>query len=388
MSRREQIAITVLVVIVFSVPLVLLALGVRPELDENREAVAAPSFTAKATLDDDTWSQLGDFLTDRLPMRDRAIDLNAELRGRINVAEAAADGVPRGADGWLYHDATLLDQCEGPPPTAFLEAGDELSAVAERVDAAFLFVAIPDKVVVYPEHQVAPGLTGPLGLADTTELPGCEAAWVDALGAAAPLRDWLWDLRPDLLDRRDDEALYYRQDTHWSDAGAAPYVEGLLDRIAPGLFERSDLRPTGQEVSRSDLARLKGQSFDDPLPQLEVVRPGVTVVESVLPDDDKAAAQVARSRATTTGAPLVKGTTVILGDSFTRVSIRLLAPYFEELVFLQLPYLEAHTIGDALDGEAADRIVVAEVQRNLAKGWYVGFTKAANHHLVHEQGGS
>lgn len=386
MKRREQIAITVLVIVVFSAPLVLLALGVRPVLDENREAVAAPTFTAKATLDDATWSQLGDFLTDRLPLRDRAIDLNAQLRGQIDVAEAAADGVPRGADGWLYHDATLFDRCEGPPPAAFFEAGDEVSARADRADAAFLFIVIPDKVVVYPEHQVAPGLTGPLGLTDPTELPGCEATWVDALGSAAPSREWMWDMRPDLLDRRDDAALYYRQDTHWADAGAATYVQGMLDRIAPGVFDPSDLRPTGQEVSRSDLARLKGQSFDDPLPQLEVVRPGVTVVESVLPDDDKAAAQVARSRAITTDAPIVKGTTVILGDSFTRVSVRLLAPYFEELVFLQLPYLESHTIGDALEGRTADRIIVAEVQRNLAKGWDVAFTKAASHHLVHEQG--
>lgn len=195
-------------------------------------------------------------------------------------------------------------------------------------------------------------------------------------------------MRPDLLDLRGSDPLYYRQDTHWTDAGAAVFVQGVINRVAPGTFVPADVRSAGRDVKRDDLARLKGGAADEPRPQLEVVRPGVTIVESVLPDDEKAAAKVARSRATSTDAPLIEGTTVILGDSFTRISVRLFAPYFEELVFLQRSYLETHTIGDALDGRTADRIIVAEVQRNVAKGWYETFTDATTHHLVHEQGAS
>ena len=388
MSRREQIIITLLAVVVFTAPIVLLALGVRPSFDENRERTAAPTFTARSAVKGETWSQLGDYITDRFPLRDRAIDLNADLRSQLNVAEAVEEDVPRGADGWLYHDATLYEDCLGPPPATFFASGDEIPPRADRADTPFLFVVIPDKVVVYPDHQVAPGLTGPLGLADATEMPGCATTWVDALGASASTRDWLWDLRPDLIDQRDEHPLYYQQDTHWTDAGASLFVQGLIDRIAPGAFDPADVRANGREVSRSDLAHLKGRTFEEPQPQLEVVRPGVTIVESVQPSDEKAATKIAWSSAVTTDAPLVEGTTVVLGDSFTGISFRLLSPYFEKLVFLQIPYLKTHTIGEALDGETADRIIVVEVQRNVAKGWYEAFTEATNHHLVHEQTGS
>lgn len=392
MSRREQIVITVLVVAVFSAPLVLLAFGVRSGFNENRERTAAPTFTARSATNDATWAQLGDYLTDRLPLRDRAIALDADVRSRLTVAEAADEGVPRGEDGWLYHDATLLDECGGPPPAAFFETGEEIPARADRANTPFLFVLIPDKVVVYREHQVAPGLTGPLGLAGGMALPGCAATWVDALVAAAPSRDWLLDLRPALLEAREDTDVYYKTDSHWTDAGAAVFVQSVLDRIEPGIFDPSDVRATGRDVSRDDLALLSGSSQDDPQPQLEVVRRGVTVVEpAVRADDNEAQILANRSRATSTDAPLVEGTTVIVGDSFTRFGgARLLAPYFEELVFLQYGYLQSHTIGDALEGGTADRIIVAEVQRIVAMGLeqHGVFFKAVNHHLTEEQDGA
>lgn len=386
MKRREQIAVTAVLVAALALPLLLMLAGVRPNVDENRELTAAPTFDAGSVTNDATWSQFADYLTDRFPMRDHAIELDAEMRTKLSFSEAARDGVPRGRDGWLYHADTLNDDCLGPPPKAFFTKGDKIPARAEKAGTPFLFVVIPDKVVVYPEHQADDGLTGLLGLEKDGELPGCVETWVDALAEEAPSREWLWNLGPELAETADEseELLYFQIDTHWTNTGAMSYVEGIVERLAPGTFDPAEVVPAA-DTRGGDLAKLKGTPRQEFQPGLEVRRPGVTVVESNVSDDERTNVQVVTSKVTSTDAPLIEGITVILGDSFTRQALPLLVPYFEELVFLQRPYLLEHTVGEALEGRVADRIIIGEVQRNVAKGWYVEFMEAANRHLVHEQ---
>jgi hypothetical protein len=387
MSRRSQVLVVGAFIVALVAPMVLMAVGVRPDVDENRALTEAPSFEAATVANDATWAQLGDFLTDRLPLRDRAIETDARLRERFDFAEAAREGVPRGTDGWLYHHETLLDTCVGPAPAGFFDKGDRIPARAEAAGVDFRFVAIPDKVVVYPDHQQVGGLAGLLGLGDR-RLPGCEQLWTDAFADGSADRPWLVDLTPTLTEaaERGDEQLYYRRDTHWTNAGARSYLEAVLEELEPGLFDPAEVVPSGREVGRGDLARMRGLESDETQPELVVERPGVTVVSSNVSPDDERNMQVVSSQVASDDAPLVEGITVLIGDSFTRQALPLFVPYFEELVFLQRPYLMENTIGDALEGRDADRIVIGQIQRNVAKGWYDELMQAVNVHLVDEHG--
>ena len=374
MPRRTQILVIAVLGLSLAAPLMLMAVGARPDVDENRALTDAPSLAPNGLLDEATWAQAGLYLTDRLPMRDLAIDADASLRERVSFIEVPRNGVLRGRDGWLYYSDSGPDaerECDPTGPDDFLTAAREMAGMAEEAGIPFLYVVVPDKVVVYPEHRSADGLAGLLGLGDQ-EVPECKQMWLDALASDGSSHPWLVDLAPGLIAAADGDGplLYRRTDTHWNDHGALHYSRALLDRFAPDIYDPSELFDRGTVEREGDLNKLLGRDDIELVPHVEVVRPGVEV-ELSNPAREDGGRSVWLSEATSAGAPLVDGVTVIIGDSFTRSALRVLEPYFEELIFMNRAAIVDRTVLGALQGRQPDRIVVAQVQRNLAAGRYL-----------------
>jgi hypothetical protein len=383
MTRRAQIAITAIFIIVIATPMVLLLAGVRPANIENRGTTAFPRLEASSVIDDEFYAAVTAALTDRLPLRDRAIRANTSLEEATTLTEPADPTLPRGRDGWLFHQDSLIDDCVGPPPDKFLVTAGEVAQLSEAKGVPFGYLIAPDKVSIYPEHLPSEGVAGLLGLSGN-EIPGCTRTWEQAMAAAARSRPWLEpltdDLRADLGDA--DDPLFYKVDTHWSDAGSLNQVQAMVDYLAPQLWDPSEIEPTVPDVkSNADAAILRGLQIEDEVPGYVVNRPGVTVQYDRAPaGEEKNRPDV--SRATSTDSPLIEGTTVLLGDSFGRHAMELMGPYFEELIWINRDFiLEGHELGEVLDGERPTAIFVEQVERNVAKGWYTDYLRPVRNYL-------
>ena len=280
MTRRAQIATVAVFVVALLVPLALLGLGVRPEMTDNRVETAAPELGGDAALQLETYEQLTGFLTDRLPLRDHAIGAEADVEEVLSFP-STADGDAGSEERWLNLDATLVDTCEGPPSSRFLASADRIEQLAADAGVEFRFVVPPDKVQVYPERLHVEGLAGALGL--TSEgLPRCAGTWQDDLDDAAAERPWLLPLVGPITDAKASapESLFYRLDSHWSDAGAARGFEVLVNSFVPDLWDPDAVVHLGTKEQVGDLTRLLGQPETEISPSDEVRRPGVTVTLS------------------------------------------------------------------------------------------------------------
>jgi hypothetical protein len=367
MRRPSQIAVIVVFVAVITMPMLLFVAGVRPELAENRERASFPSLGLGAVVDEDTYAQIESAYTDRLPLRDRAISFYARVQERSTFTDPFRQGLPRGSDGWLYFPDTLREQCTGPPPEEFLAAGRRTFAAAESNGVPFYFLVAPDKVSVYPDHLPTEGLAGVLGLS-VPGVAGCTAEWRTALDEAAAAEPWLRPLVGAVRERSNDpeELTFFKIDTHWTDYGAIAQTVEVLDALAPGLWDPSEFQRSADVTKTGDLTLLLGRPQDEQVPGYSVVRRGVTVTRTPEPAGDVTDefTPVIVTRATSTDAPLIEGTTLFLADSFGRRSLHLMAPYFEELVFVSHDYVLRRRIGSALE-RRPDRILVEQVQRNL-----------------------
>ena len=228
-------------------PVVAFGVGVRAKAIENRPLAELP----KAADGWRIFPEMTAYATDRLPLREHAIDLNDRLiegvfgqppvkasSGGPAVGGPAAAGsldnlfpsVIEGKDGWLYLGGDMRIPCLATRPVG--ETVSELTAlrdVVEKSGRRFVFVVAPDKSSVVPEH-----------LPD--DYPGKRCArerkaemW-DALGGIEGREDWLIDLREPLLDRQaaDGADIYRPNDTHWTPRGGAVFGQELLGVLSPG----------------------------------------------------------------------------------------------------------------------------------------------------------
>jgi hypothetical protein len=360
MRRRSQIAASVAFIGVLVLPLVLLITGMRPRVLDNRDATEWPSLGGGALLQPETYETIDSFLTDRFPLRDRAIRADAEIKQATSVLDAVRPGVPSGRDGWLYLPETTVDECPGSPPNKFFAAAERVADRAAEADVRFIFAIVPDKAQVYPEHLADGSGDG--------ELPGCSQRWRDAVGEEVDGRPWLVDLFPPLSEaaRGSTDLAYFRTDSHWTGSGALVAVERLVSGSAPDVWTASEPRLDGEETEVGDLTALLGLADEETVPAWRVDRPGVEVEVEV---EEWGSQSVIRSHATSDGAPLVEGTTVLIGDSFLVGELDLLQPYFEDLVVLRWQTLQGHELADIVDAEP--RVVIVQlVARNMANDVY------------------
>lgn len=381
MTRRAQILVIVVFLTVITMPMLLFVVGVRPENTDNRALTPLPELRADNALRLEAYELITGYLTDRLPLRDRAIRADSQIEDAITLTDPISSDLPRGSNGWLYLATTLADECPGPPPDAFLRRVDPLAADADAAGMPLLFVVPPDKESVYPEHLPVEGLAGLLDL-DRPDLPECERLWREAVDDAAVERPWLIPLvsAVDSASNDPDDPVFWKTDTHWTDRGAAFQAAAVLEALSPGTWTADEIRPDGTRVKgQTDLSVLRGLPEREEVPGYLPVRDGVTTTTSVHGagrDDPRHTVVVTES--TTTGAPLVPGTTVMVGDSFGNHGLPMIQPYFERFVFVPWQMVAEDDLASALEvaGLAptdVDNLVVQQVQRNLSEGRYESF---------------
>lgn len=173
----------------------------------------------KAVLND-----ASDYLADHFFLRQELITVDAKLESGL-LGESATDDVVLGKDGWLYY-ATTLDDYRGQN----LMTERELWAAARTLrlmqdyaaenGAQMLFVVVPNKNELYPEHMPAWTLR--------SESAGNREKLDAALEEAGVA---YLDLLPVLQAKKDEIQLYQVLDSHWNNLGAALAHDAILERL-------------------------------------------------------------------------------------------------------------------------------------------------------------
>lgn len=350
MKRTEAWVLTALFVSMIGMPVVVFATGARPEPNQNRPPTPLPDLTAAGILDRELTPQLDAYLEDSLIIAPGAVA--AEALTDVAIGDNPNEDVTIGTNGWLYYTFSLSRPCLfSEDVDAFVDA----IARAERAVAATgrkLVVAVaPDKATIVPEFL-------------PERLDTCvnkNATLLNALDGPDELVT-VWDEMR--AARAHERPIYFRLDTHWTNDGAAVMAEALVEHLAPGSWDADAIHKTGEVDHEGDLTVLLGLPATEPTDELATELPGTTLSRETRPLLTASGAEYDAAVAVDiTGAPVVRGHTLVMHDSYGWALTPMLASYFENASFINESDPAAGHMQDDL--ESADRIVFEIVQRSL-----------------------
>ncbi|WP_281692152.1 alginate O-acetyltransferase AlgX-related protein [Agathobaculum desmolans] len=282
-----------------------------------------------------------DYIADHFALRQEMVTLNAALHTGL-LATSPAEKVICGTDGWLYYTETLTDYQHKPVlteeqarETAALLA--EMQAYCEARGARFLFTIAPNKNSLYPEHMPGRYLQA--------EMPNHYAM----------LRPYLEEYGVHYADlftflSAQDETLYLKTDSHWSNRGAALAHDFLMQQLELPHTAFAQAPYTTANTHRGDLYEMLYPAGKALEAQQQYQMTFTYVREPRTAED---------ILIETTKADAPNGRLLLCRDSFGNALHPFLAEDFRETVITrQMPYpLEQVQEGDT--------VIIEIVERNL-----------------------
>ena len=192
------------------------------EAGANQRLAQKPKLSAKSGVNWAYLSDLAQYVGDRFWLRQELISLRNSLVSL--TGSSPVEDVILGTEGWLYYAPTLGDYTGAEPMTdAEIDACvwnlylmDEYCMLH---GFPLLFVPVPNKNSLYPEHMPAA-----YPAAETHDAERLLARWEES---------WPWVCAVDLftLFREQPETLYYAHDSHWTQKGAALGADAILTAL-------------------------------------------------------------------------------------------------------------------------------------------------------------
>jgi hypothetical protein len=305
--------------------------GGDPE-EENRTLAAFPALER-------SWSSLSAFpegfdlwFQDHFGFRSTLIRWNGRTR-YFWLGVSPSSLVVKGQAGWLYYHADGgMDDFTNQKLLAPDELENWRSAIVRARDwcrtqgAAYLFIVLPDKHVIYPEH-----------FADTVR-PVTALSRADQVLRATADTGVTFGVRDALLAAKPRDRLFHKTDTHWNDRGAYAAYRQIIEAArrqlpsVPPPKDRSAFDQPSRMLSGGDLAAiigLKKVMQEEDLRLLPKGGRGFTVLE---PAGGYATGGEGRIITEIPGATLPRA--VIFRDSFVSALAPLLSEHFSRVVYL------------------------------------------------------
>lgn len=352
MNSRQQassslicIVFIVLFVILCLIPSVGMFFAAQEQASANEILALPPSFTAAdGNFNTHLLRDTSDYVADRFAFRKKLVNAWSVLNAAV-FKTSAEKQVVLGKEGWLYYEPTLNDYMGRSMSDAELECAAKalfaLQRSAEEKGACFVFTIAPNKNSLYGE-----------------QMPSYIPSAHDSSNAAR-LRPYLERYGVRYVDlfsvfSSEEDTLYYRTDSHWTERGAALAADALLSGMgktsdyfngpfSPGGGHLGDLYdmlyPTGNFRETSDLY-VPGFSF--------------TL------DGDPKGGNALKIRTSCAGR---SGRLLCWRDSFGISLYPYLSDSFEEAVFLRSTQYDPELI----DSFGADYVLLEIVERNLAQ---------------------
>ena len=313
------------------------------------EAAANERLTPVPQLksEDGSWNQnvLDDatnYIADHFALRQEMVTANAMLQTGL-LATSPAEDVIYGTDGWLYYAETLDDYQNRATLTdeevrQIAQTIADMQAYCEARGAQFVFTIAPNKNSLYPEHMPSRYLQS------------------DSPGNYEKLKPLLEEYGVHYADlftflSEQDEILYLKTDSHWTNRGAALAHDFLMETLGLPHTAFAQAEYTTAETHRGDLyemlypkgtAREAQQAYETTFSYVSEPRTAEDIlIQTTSPD-----------------AP--NGRLLLCRDSFGNALHPFLAEDFREATITrQMPYpLEQVRAGDT--------VIVEIVERNLA----------------------
>ena len=215
------------------------------------EAAANERLTPVPQLksEDGSWNQnvLDDatnYIADHFALRQEMVTANAMLQTGL-LATSPAEDVIYGTDGWLYYAETLDDYQNRATLTdeevqQIAQTIADMQAYCEARGAQFVFTIAPNKNSLYPEHMPARYLQS------------------DSPGNYEKLKPLLEEYGVHYADlftflSEQDEILYLKTDSHWTNRGAALAHDFLMETLGLPHTAFAEAEYTTAETHRGDL---------------------------------------------------------------------------------------------------------------------------------------
>ena len=166
--------------------------------------------------------------------------------------------------------------------------------------------------------------------------------------------------------RADERPIYFRLDTHWTNAGASVMAEAIVESLADAGWNDDAISKIGTVDHEGDLTIILGLPSSEPSEELEVVLPGSELLKEIrtlmTPTGEEVTSVVAVDFSIE-GEAVVPGHTLVMHDSFGWALTPMIAPYFETSSIIAETDPERGYMWTDLD--AADTVVHVSVQREL-----------------------
>jgi alginate O-acetyltransferase complex protein AlgJ len=319
------------------------------------------------------------YLTQRLPLRQNALDANTWISKNVfgaaprygnapqnardkalpfgGVNEAVANGgyaqtggargnhpvAVVGRDGWIFLQGEIDNACD--PPVDFATAVARWERFLRIVHASgrkVVLLVAPEKSTMYPE-KVAPKT-----LSWKCAQPRKRRLWDEIEASRSPD---LIPLRKRLLELKHEspEPIYEPLGSHWNDVGALELVRAAVDRVGGGIRVQANEVRDGTRDYKSDISPFAGQG------EQSKAGPARTIVRA--PD-----------------APVIGGTTLFLHDSYGDAAGPMIAPYAGHLLNATFLALTPRQIVGLL--RRSDTVIVETVERDFVKRPAVGIDQS------------
>ena len=312
------------------------------EAAANERLSPAPQFKKEdGSWNADVLDQVTDYIDDHFALRQEMVTANDALQTGL-LATSPAEDVIYGRDGWLYYADTLDDYQNHATLTdeevrQVAQTVADMQAYCEARGARFLFTIAPNKNSLYPENMPARYLQS------------------DAQGNYEKLRPLLEEYGVHYADlftflSGQDEVLYLKTDSHWTNRGAALAHDFLMETIGLPHTAFADAPYTTAETHKGDLYEMlypKGTACEA---QQEYQTTFSYVKEPRTAED---------ILIQTTNPDAPNGRLLLCRDSFGNALHPFLAEDFREATITrQMPYPLTQV-------QAGDTVIVEIVERNL-----------------------
>ena len=188
---------------------------------ENRTLSAFPSLKTEEGINLNYLSDLGAYFSDHYAFREDLVSLNAKITAKI-FGVSSEDDIILGTDGWLYYSSTLDDYQHNnsvSERTLYSMARNTklMQEYSNLLGVDFIFIIAPNKNSLYGQN-----------------MPSIYKTNVSPESDARRLLPYLQDESVNYIDlfelfENQDEVLYYKEDSHWTEKGALLVYNTLLD---------------------------------------------------------------------------------------------------------------------------------------------------------------
>lgn len=233
--KRPHLLLVIAFILILCVPSVLMAAGVRERNNENRALAPNPSLVPDGRFNEGFFSDFGAWFSDRFPLRSVFIEAFNSVSAFL-LSDVSSEDAVMGKDDYVFFGKTVggylgTNTLSGKELSSIVNCLRFLESKAGESGARFVFVTAPDKASVYPE--LMPGYLRP------TKNPQNSDILTAALKEGGVT---VFDAKAALLEAKAENRVYYEQDSHWNDLGAALVYNGLadmlgLEKVDPYSFE-------------------------------------------------------------------------------------------------------------------------------------------------------